>query len=114
MTVYEKGLITVLACHALFVLISIPLLLRWVPRNVVYGFRTCMTLSDDTIWYEANAHFAARFIIVTIATSIAFIAVYLFFGLSPQTFLPVSVAALALPVTIAAVLTVRFVRNIEQ
>jgi uncharacterized membrane protein len=34
--------------------ISIPLVLRKVPPNVVYGVRTRKTLSDPRIWYEAN------------------------------------------------------------
>lgn len=34
--------------------VSIPLALRKVPPNVVYGVRTRKTLSDPRIWYEAN------------------------------------------------------------
>jgi uncharacterized membrane protein len=33
---------------------SIPLVTGIVPRNRVYGIRTCKTLSDDSIWYPAN------------------------------------------------------------
>lgn len=36
------------------IVISIPLVLRKVPPNVVYGVRTRKTLSDPRIWYEAN------------------------------------------------------------
>jgi uncharacterized membrane protein len=40
---------------ALLILIaSVPLVLGIVPRNRVYGIRTCKTLSDDSIWYPAN------------------------------------------------------------
>ena len=39
-------------------LMSIPLLLRWVPRNYVYGFRVAATLRSDPVWYEVNALFA--------------------------------------------------------
>ena len=38
----------------LILLCSIPLVLGVVPRNRVYGFRTCKTLSDDKVWYPAN------------------------------------------------------------
>jgi uncharacterized membrane protein len=34
--------------------VSIPLVLRKVPPNVIYGVRTRKTLSDPRIWYEAN------------------------------------------------------------
>jgi len=34
---------------------SIPLILRKVPRNGVYGIRFPETIADDHIWYEVNA-----------------------------------------------------------
>ena len=39
----------------LLMLVSIPLIFRWIPRNRLYGFRIPATLSSDSIWYEANA-----------------------------------------------------------
>ena len=38
-------------------LASIPLILKVVPRNSFYGFRTASTLSSDEVWFRAN-HFA--------------------------------------------------------
>jgi uncharacterized membrane protein len=35
---------------------SVPLILRRVKPNRWYGFRTPRTLSDDRMWYEANAY----------------------------------------------------------
>jgi uncharacterized membrane protein len=50
-----KGVEYVAPLLALFTIaISIPLVLRKVPPNVVYGVRTRKTLSDPRIWYEAN------------------------------------------------------------
>jgi hypothetical protein len=43
------------ALGPLLLLLSIPLALRWVPRNRLYGFRVGATLRDDSIWYEVNA-----------------------------------------------------------
>lgn len=57
MSVYEKGLVTILACNALFALVSLPLVFRKIPRNGFYGYRTRATLSSDFMWYEANAYF---------------------------------------------------------
>ena len=36
-------------------ILSVPLVLRVVPPNGVYGFRTSETFSDPAIWYSANA-----------------------------------------------------------
>ena len=35
--------------------VSIPLILKLVPRNSFYGFRTASTLSSDEIWFRANS-----------------------------------------------------------
>ena len=37
------------------VVVALPLALRKVPPNRLYGFRTKRTLSDTQLWYEANA-----------------------------------------------------------
>ena len=111
MTVYEKGLITVLACDALFVVLSIPLVLRKVGPNVVYGYRTPATLADEELWYGANAFFGVRFIVASLVSAVA--ALYLCRpGLfAPDVFVPVSVVLLGAPVAAAGILTTRFVRR---
>lgn len=34
--------------------LAVPMILRKVPRNYFYGFRTPRTLSSDRVWYQAN------------------------------------------------------------
>jgi uncharacterized membrane protein len=43
------------ASGLLLIVAGIPLWLRRVPRNGLYGVRFASTLSDDRIWYEINA-----------------------------------------------------------
>jgi uncharacterized membrane protein len=43
------------ALGPILILASIPLILRWIPRNHFYGLRVPATLSDESIWYDANA-----------------------------------------------------------
>lgn len=38
----------------IFIALAIPLILRRIPPNRWYGFRTRKTRSNDRIWYEAN------------------------------------------------------------
>lgn len=40
----------------LFVGISIPLILRKIPPNAIYGFRIHKTLANPDIWYKANEY----------------------------------------------------------
>jgi uncharacterized membrane protein len=43
-----------IVCAAL-VLIAIPLVLKWVPPNPIYGFRTSKSRVNRKVWFAANA-----------------------------------------------------------
>jgi hypothetical protein len=112
MSVFEKGLFTILGCALLFALLGVPLILRRIPRNVVYGFRTRSTLNDDRVWYEANAHFGRGLLIAGITTAMAILVLYRMDGLAPAVFLKVSIVALVAPLVVAIFATSRFVRSL--
>ncbi|MFP7721440.1 SdpI family protein [Lysobacter sp. A3-1-A15] len=57
-----------LAC-ALVALLSVPLILRRVPRNVFYGLRTRKTLSSDAIWYPANVFAGQALALASVAAA---------------------------------------------
>ena len=55
----------------IFLVFSVPLVFRWVPRNRWYGVRTRRTLANDAVWYASN-----RFCgIALIASSIIYLSV---------------------------------------
>lgn len=113
MNVYDKGLITILACNAVFILVSIPLILRRVPRNPVYGYRTRAALSDDRIWYEANACFGWRFLVGGVFSAGAALLIYAWPGMLPDTYLKITIALLAAPGVVAWLLTVWRIRSMN-
>ena len=43
------------ALGPVLIVLMIPLMLRWVPPNRLYGFRIPATLRDKSVWYDANA-----------------------------------------------------------
>ena len=53
------------------ILISIPLVLRIVPPNLFYGFRTRKTLSNTVLWYEANYRGGVNLIVASVIALIA-------------------------------------------
>jgi uncharacterized membrane protein len=113
MSVFEKGLITILACACLCAALSIPLILRKVPRNVVYGFRTPATLGDDFLWYEANAHFGRRLLIASCVSAVGVLTLY-FVRVSPAFFLKASLVVLLVPLLIAVLATARYLRSLKR
>jgi uncharacterized membrane protein len=60
----------------LLVLISLPLLLKKIPPNPVYGFRLSPALDDRRIWYATNAHSAKRLMLAGASSALAAIALY--------------------------------------
>ena len=113
MNILEKALVTVVACDVVFCAVSLPLLLRRVPPNRVYGFRTPTTLRDPDIWYPANAHFGLRLIVASVCSAALFGVLAWRASLPQDLVLPVSVAALGLPVLMAGVSTSRLVNRIS-
>jgi hypothetical protein len=69
------------ASGALLIAAGIPLWLRRVPRNALYGVRFASTLSDDRIWYEINAR-CGRDLVVIGAGYLALLGAAFLFGRS--------------------------------
>ena len=43
------------ALGPVLIVLSIPMIFRWIPPNRFYGFRIPATFASRSIWYEANA-----------------------------------------------------------
>lgn len=70
--------------------LALPLIRRQVKPNALYGFRARKTLSDERIWYEANAYAAKlllRLAAATIATAVFLFGALYWAGFSGQNFL---------------------------
>ncbi len=65
----DVRILVTLAC-ALIAALAIPLVLRKVPPNHLYGFRTPRTLASHEVWYPANA-FSGKALLVACALSLA-------------------------------------------
>ena len=111
MTLYDKGFYTILGVAALLVAVALPLALRRIPRNAVYGYRTRATMADDETWYDANAWFGRILIASSVGGAFVAWAIHLARPFAPETFLPVSVALLVAPALVAAIATAIHVRR---
>jgi hypothetical protein len=49
--------------------LSVPLILRRIGPNPLYGFRVKQTLEDPAVWYPVNAYAARRLLAVGLAIS---------------------------------------------
>ena len=109
-----KALVTILICDFVLAGIALSLVLRKVPRNVIYGFRIKATLKDDFVWYASNAYFGKLFIISSLVSALLIVFLY-FSGWIPESdFLNVGIGVLAFPSLIPVVMTFRYIKSIQQ
>jgi uncharacterized membrane protein len=62
----------------LLIAAGIPMWLRRVPRNALYGVRFASTLSDDRIWYEINAQCGRNLVAIGVGYLVLLTAAFLF------------------------------------
>ncbi len=56
--------------------LSVPLILRKIPPNGLYGFRVPSTLRDPALWYKVNEYAGRRALVVGLGTSLGSIIFY--------------------------------------
>ena len=67
--------ITLLVACAILAAFAVPLMLRLIPPNPVYGLRTERTLTRAAAWFEVNA-FAGRALLIAAGVAALLIMVY--------------------------------------
>ena len=88
--------------------IAVPLVLRKVPPNVIYGFRTPKTLSNPQIWYVANYKGGINLIVASIAALLCWVVFILLFDRSIAAVLSTGVfVAASIVATIVSLLQLR-------
>jgi SdpI/YfhL protein family len=61
--------------------VSVPLILRKIGPNPLYGFRVKKTLDDPAVWYPVNAYAAKRLLVVGLGISLSADLLYLVPGM---------------------------------
>ncbi len=75
-------LVLYVAAGVLLAILSIPMMLRRLPPNALYGFRVRQTLADPDLWYKLNEHAGKRLFVSGLAIAVGAIIFYLVPGLS--------------------------------
>ncbi len=92
------------------ILISLPLVMRIVPQNRLYGFRTRRTLSDERVWYEANYIGGKYLIIASVLALIARAVIFEFLDTAIAPF--VSMGVLLVLITLSLIASMAQLRSI--
>src|SRR4051794_40704271 len=110
-TLHMPVLITVILCDVIFVVLAVPLMLRKVGPNVIYGYRTRATMSDKSLWYEANAHFGRGLFISSAISGVAALVIWMM--KPPDSLIPLFVVILVVPALIATIATSLYIRRLR-
>jgi uncharacterized membrane protein len=97
-----------LVLSGVLAIIAIPLLLKIVPPNPFYGFRTRLTRADPDVWYRVNAFFGWWLLVTSCASAIVL-------AVGPDNLLtqpPVAIAVVFLPLLCVVILGVVYSRRL--
>ncbi|MBT9547509.1 MAG: SdpI family protein [Candidatus Sericytochromatia bacterium] len=111
MNVFEKGLITLIACYGLFILLAIPLMLKKIPPNPIYGYRTRALIKVPELWFEVNAYFGLCLLLSSLFMGGVCLFLFAWRGLSASLFLNLSIVLMLSPVAVSGILTTVFLRE---
>ena len=94
--------------------IAVPLALRRVKRNYIYGVRLPKTLSNDAIWYDANEYGGRQLLWSGLASVLLTIIAYFVPELqsSQQTYAYVCVAIYIVPLSVGLSSTLKYVAKL--
>jgi hypothetical protein len=70
-------MIMFVALGLLMVGLAVPMIRGWVKPNLWYGFRTAKTLSNEEIWYKANAYSGQWMLVIGLILAAASVVLYL-------------------------------------
>lgn len=93
--------------------LGVPLLLRRVPPNRVYGLRTMSTLKCESLWYEANMRSGFYSVVAGGLIAIVALAVYLS-GLPKEVAGAIDILSLLVVVSAMCIKSAHFAKSLEQ
>ena len=93
--------------------LSIPLIMRMVPPNLLYGFRTKKTLSNKDIWYQANKFSGKGLLVISLFGLVGSLVLFLVRdNLSLDLMSWIAAVGILLPLWIVFILSSRYVKKI--
>jgi uncharacterized membrane protein len=98
----------------LLILISLPLLLKKVPPNPVYGFRLSPAYEDPRIWYATNTHSAKRLMLAGASTAVAAVVLYFVPRITLDIYALGCLAIFAVVAGVGFVQSVKFMRSMAN
>ena len=91
--------------------LSVPLLLRKVAPNPLYGFRVKRTLEDPTVWYAVNFYAAKRLLVLGLTSGLIAVVLFVVPGISFVTYALVNGLIVLAGLLIAVIQSFAYLRS---
>ena len=106
-------LVLYIASGVLLSALAMPLILRRVPPNALYGFRVQQTLDSPVLWYRVNAYAGRRLLAAGLCTVVAGLALFPVPQISVDAYTLGRTAVSAVVLITGFVQSFRYMRQIE-
>jgi uncharacterized membrane protein len=98
----------------ILILLAIPLILRRIPPNPVYGFRVQWTLNDPELWYSVNAYTGKWLAFVGACSLLGAIGLTLIPGISLLAYSLGCLVAFVVSFILALLQSIRYLRMMDN
>lgn len=102
----------VIGLGALVIVLELPLAMKLVGPNHLYGFRVGKTLSDERIWYLVNSYAGKRCVLTGVITIVLAVALRLA-AVSPATYGAICVSVLVGGLVLTIITTLIYMKRIS-
>jgi len=96
----------------LLILLAIPLILRKIPPNSMYGFRVKWTLEDPELWYSMNAYTSKWLVFVGLCAILGAVGLSLIPEITLDVYAFGNLGIFAASFTLALIQSIRFLRKL--
>ncbi len=98
----------------LMAVIAIPLVLRKVRPNPIYGFRTPFTMSREDVWYDINAYFGRWLLAIAVLFTAATLLVRQIPGIGVDGYASICSLLMVIGLAVAMILSVVRMRKFRS
>lgn len=104
-----------IGCAALIGALSVPLMLKRIPPNPIYGFRTARTMSSEEVWYPANRFCGRQLLFAAVIQAVVNISILLIApDLPAETAAAIGTATLLITLIGATVRSLLYLRRLPS
>ena len=99
---------------AVLIILAVPLIKRWVPPNIWYGFRIPQTLNDPELWYPVNEYGGRGLLWIGVITIVTALGSYFVLNNNLELYTSVCTIVIVISLSVHIILTFRYLGTLKN